>query len=187
MLQFCCNIIFYFKYFPLALRIATIFCLFKGGDLCDWDPGSWRGISSVHQFASFLENLIFRRMRSICNSSISNYQAGGRAKCGATQQLLRLFEHIQCLTNASKPTRKGEGFANHVVLALLDASKAFDRIFRPLLFAKLREMGITGRLFSVLVSYFAGRYQRVNVEDAYSEFVETIHGGPQGSVIVLFC
>ena len=73
------------------------------------------------------------------------------------------------------------------MLALLDASKAFDRIFKPLLFVKLREMGITGRLFSVLVSYFAGRYQRVNVENAYSEFVETIHGGPQGSVIVLFC
>ena len=48
-------------------------------------------------------------------------------------------------------------------------------------------MGITGKLFSVIVAYFAGRYQRVNVGNDHSDYVETTSGGPQGSVIVLFC
>ena len=74
-----------------------------------------------------------------------------------------------------------------VVLALLDCSKAFDRMFRPLLFRKLRDCGVRGRLFTFLVAYFASRRQRVRVGTYFSDYVETILGGPQGSVIILFC
>ena len=88
--------------------------------------------------------------------------------------------------NQDRPTRRGRGFKNHVLLTLLDASKAFDRAFRALLLQKLRDEGISGMLFEVLVAYYAERYQRVNVGQSFSDYVETLHGGPQGSVIMLF-
>ena len=96
------------------------------------------------------------------------------------------MEDIQVYINQDKTTRKGRGFKNYVILVLLDASKAFDLVFRPYLLKKLRKEGITGRLFDVLVAYFAGRFYRVNVGHSFSEYVETCHGGPQGSVIMLF-
>ena len=54
------------------------------------------------------------------------------------QQLIRIVEDIQVLLNDDRPTRKGRGFKNFVLLVLLDASKAFDRAFRPILLAKIR-------------------------------------------------
>ena len=50
----------------------------------------------------------------------------------------------------------------------------------------MREKGVEGMLFEVIVAYFGGRYQRVNVGHSFSDYVETRHGGPQGSVIMLF-
>ena len=38
----------------------------------------------------------------------------------------------------------------------------------------------------MVVAYFSSRHQRVKVGTAFSEYVETCDGGPQGSVIMLF-
>jgi len=84
--------------------------------------------------------LIFYRIRYVSGKNISKYQSGGRARCGAVQQLIRIVEDIQVYINQDKPTRKGRGFKNYVILVLLDASKAFE--------------GITGRLFDVPLRLF---------------------------------
>lgn len=76
---------------------------------------------------------------------------------------------------------------NSVVLALLDCSKAFDRMFRSLLLNKLREMGVTDRLFMFVTAYFYRCRQRVKVNANFSDYVKTPLGGPQGSVITLLC
>jgi len=75
---------------------------------------------------------------------------------------------------------------NFVVLALLDVSKAFDRLDRHLVIDKIYKLGVTGRLFKFLVSYFHDRKQCVRIGNTQSDFVVTKAGGPQGSVIILF-
>ena len=52
---------------------------------------------------------------------------------------------------------------NKVVLALLDCSKSFDRMYRPLLVKKIRSFGVTGHLFVFIVAFFFSRRQRVCV------------------------
>ena len=127
------------------------------------------------------------RLKHLCLPQISVTQSGGLSRNGNVQQLIRVVESIE--GHLSVPDFWGSGEetpVNVVILALLDCSKAFDRMFRPLLFQKLRNMGVENTLFRFLVSYFHSRCQRVCVDESFSDYVETVRGGPQGSVIVLF-
>ena len=65
----------------------------------------------------------------------------------------------------------------------LDFEKAFDKVDFGLLLAKLKALGITGKLGTWLGSFMIGRKQAVKIEDQVSEWVEVISGIPQGSVI----
>ena len=122
----------------------------------------------------------------VCLPHISEVQSGGLAQSGSIQQVIRVVEEVQSLMTVTDFDEKGrEVPVNCVALALLDCSKAFDRMFRPLLLHKLRKMGVTDRLFSLVAAYFCERRQRVKVGDSYSDFVLTKMGGPQGSVITL--
>ena len=69
---------------------------------------------------------------------------------------------------------------------MLDVSKAFDKLDRCLILDKLYKLGVRGKLFSFLISYFHNRRQCVKLGDKQSSFVTTRNGGPQGSTIVLF-
>ena len=171
MLKFVCNVIFYYRHFPFIWRCGTISALEKSLKVDFWDLETYRGITHTHQGGKFVEILIFYRVRYTVGDNISKYQSGGRARCGAVQQLIRIVEDIQVFINQDRPTRKGRGFKNYVILVLLDASKAFDRVFRPILLAKIREEGIDGLLFEVIVAYFSGRHQRVRVNNSFSEYV----------------
>ena len=73
------------------------------------------------------------------------------------------------------------------VLVLLDCSKAFDRMNRAVLICHLHRGGFHGRLFEAIVGFFCGRRQRVKVNQTLSDFARTHNGGPQGSVITLYC
>ena len=77
-------------------------------------------------------------------------------------------------------------YENHVVGTLLDASKAFCRMFRPRLLDKLHKEGVKGRLFKVIVAYFGERFQRVRVGEACSAYDETKDGGRRGLLLFYF-
>ena len=59
--------------------------------------------------------------------------------------------------------KKKCGKPNYVILALLDATKAFDRMNRKVLLDKLWEKGVRGRLFEFMCGFFFNRRQRVHV------------------------
>ena len=168
-------------------RSATIFALIKGGPRDSWNVDDYRGISIVDTLGKYLEKIVYIRFKTLCIAHISVTQSGGLARNGSVQQLIHVVESVECCLSATDFNERGEEFScNSVVLALLDCSKAFDRMFRPLLFLKIHRMGVRGKLFRFLVSYFHGRRQRVRVGSCHSDYVETTLGGPQGSVIVLF-
>ena len=109
---------------------------------------------------------------------------GGRAHNGAVQQIIWVVEEVQTrvfYSDCEDSTR------NVVVLALLDVSKAFDKFNRNVLIKKLIDLGICDKLLQIVISFFHNRTQRVCVDNEFSNTTRTCNGGPQGSVITLFC
>ena len=185
--QYLFNLYFYFHYWPLEWRSCTIFPLRKGGKTDFSLPENYRGISNVNTMGKFLEGIIFSRMSHLVTSEISLYQGGGLPGRGSVQTIIRLVESIQAKRfDYDFDERGGATKSNFSALVLLDVSKAFDRMDRNLIIDKIYQIGIRGRLFSFIVSYFHSRRQRVRIGDTFSEYVDVRNGGPQGSVIVLF-
>ena len=146
------------------------------------------GISLTDSNGKFLEKAVYYRLHDICRDNISDFQSGGVARNGCVQQIIRVIESVEANTQKIDFDGKGREFRpNHVVLALLDCSKAFDRMSRPILIDILYKNGVKGRLFDFICGFFFERFQRVRVGQACSDFTRTPHGGPQGSVITLFC
>jgi len=107
---------------------------------------------------------------------------------GCVQQIIRVIESVEANIQKIDFDGKGREYRpNHVVVALLDCSKAFDCMSRPILLDILYKNGVRVRLFDFICGFFFERFQRVRVGQACSEYAQTTHGGPQGSVITLFC
>ena len=105
-----------------------------------------------------------------------------------SSQIIRVVESVEANTQKIDFDGKGREFCpNHVVVALLDCSRAFDRMSRPVLLDILHNYGVRGRLFEFVTGFFFERFQRVRVGTVCSDHSPTVHGGPQGSVITLFC
>ena len=136
----------------------------------------------VDTWGKFLELLVYHRLVHLLGASLSKFQSGGRANHGAISQLIRVTEAVWTEMRGGKRQKP-----NFVVQALLDAAKAFDRMHRMVLLDKLWERGVRGRLFEFICAYFYNRRRQVRVGDEMSEEVRPTAGGPQGSVLIMFC
>ena len=65
----------------------------------------------------------------------------------------------------------------------LDISKAFDTVSHSILLNKLWSIGITGTLWTWFKDYLSNRYQRVTINNSYSDLLPVNSGVPQGSIL----
>ena len=110
------------------------------------------------------------------------------AQNGAIHQIIRVCDTLQALIGQTESDGKGgDQYSYWIAIALLDCSKAFDRMDRVLLIARLAKEGVSGRLLEWIAGYFHERWICVAVDGAISPLAKTPNGGPQGSVLTLFC
>ena len=64
-----------------------------------------------------------------------------------------------------------------------DISKAFDTVSHGILLKKLWSIGITSTLWSWFKDYLSNRYQRVTINNSYSDPLPVVSGVPQGSIL----
>ena len=65
----------------------------------------------------------------------------------------------------------------------LDFAKAFDKVDYEILLQKLKNIGISGKLFRWIQNFLSGRTQVVVVDEILSFIAEVISGVPQGTVL----
>ncbi len=68
-------------------------------------------------------------------------------------------------------------------LLLMDLSKAFDCLPHALLAAKLSAYGMCLEPVMLLINYLRGRNQRVKFGENTGEWMKTLKGVPQGSIL----
>ena len=104
---------------------------------------------------------------------LSDCQHGFRRRRSCETQLLTLSDELVKSLNTNKQHD----------LAVLDFSKAFDRVPHRRLLAKLHHYGIRGHTLKWIEAFLTDRTQKVIVDGATSEPAPVVSGVPQGSVL----
>ena len=141
---------------------------------------SYRPISLTSCIAKLFERILSERLydHGEREGLFSSAQAGFRRGRGVEDQVLRVSQAI------SDALERGE----HSILALLDFSKAYDRIWRQRLILSLLNIGIPDAYVAWLGSFLDNRQARVRFNGEISKSGKIPQGLPQGSVLapVLF-
>ncbi|KAI8480025.1 hypothetical protein Bbelb_422330 [Branchiostoma belcheri] len=158
---------------PKDWRDANICAIFKKGDRAV--PSNYRPVSLTCISCKLLEHIIHSQIMKHLEiySILTDYQHGFRAKRSTETQLILTVHDIAGALN-SKP---------QVDLAILDFTKAFDKVPHGRLISKLEYYGIQGPTLNWLKAFLTNREQTVVVEGKASAPVKVASGVPQGTVL----
>ena len=159
---------------PQQWRDATIVPIPKPGK----PPGeiaSNRPIALTSCIAKLMERMVANRLRHAAESLglWTSDQAGFRAQRSTLDQVLRLSQSVDDGFQKAKP-------ADRTVLALLDFSRAYVRVWRADLLDCLLKKGIHPRLVRWVKGFLSGWRARVRINSTYSRWRHFKEGVPQG-------
>ena len=142
------------------------------------DPKNYRSISLTSVLCKSMEHIIVSQiMKHLIDQNILSVgQFRFRYKHSCESQLFITINDIakQIDTNLQ------------VDPAILDFSKAFDKVSHSRLLYKLRYYGIRGNVLQWLESFLHGCTQHVIIEGSKSSIYDVTSGVPQGSVLDQF-
>ena len=107
------------------------------------------------------------------NSILNNNQHGFRARRSTETQLILTVDDIAKQLDGGKI----------VDMAILDFTKAFDKVPHKRLIQKLCFYGLSGQIASWIQDFLTGRSQRVVVDGKFSNQAPVLSGVPQGTVL----
>ena len=160
---------------PRIWRHAIIIPLLKSGKPSS-QLSSYRPISLTSCVVKLLERMICARLYHIAESNgwICKTQAGFRRNQSTEDQVLRITQKISDGFQA-KPARR-------TVLAMLDYSKAYDRVWRQELIHEMIDKGVPSQMIRWFRAFLQDRTAQVLYNGALSKKVFLRQGLPQGAV-----
>ena len=166
------NSIFRAGKFPQCWKTAHITPIYKKSG-AKTDKSNWRPISILATLSKICEAIIHQRLMGhlLENKIITDYQAAYLKGDSTSQQLLYLTNKVR-MAWAKKQVAHA---------AFLDISAAFDKVWINGLMAKIKRIGVKGKMFELISSYLRNRKAVTVVEGFKSYEVLLLAGVPQGS------
>ena len=164
---------------PEVLKVAHITPLFKSGDR--EIPKNYRPVSLLPVISKLLEKVVHRQLASYLQRTAQYLPAQFAYRHSHSTEDAVMYAVDRYL--AARDSHQ------HTGLALIDMSKAFDKVKHQVLVNDLQRIGIASIALSWFVSYLSQRKQQVVLSTGEkSAMVECTCGVPQGSVLgpVLF-
>ena len=161
---------------PQTWRNATIIPLLKAGKPAS-RLDSFRPVSLTSCVVKVMERMIAERIYHMAESRgwFSKIQAGFRKGRNCVDQILRLVQAIDDGFQA-KPMKRS-------VMALLDLSKAYDRVWREKLLMNMITKGVPLPFIRWIAAFLTNRRARVRYNNSTGRSRELKQGLPQGSVL----
>ena len=163
--------------FPQLWRKAIIFPILKGGS--PHEPSNYRRISLLCSLSKIFTKRINNRLVMWAgeNNVRHEEQAGYRNNYSTGDQIFTL----QCLVQKYLYKKEGRCY-----VIFVDFSKAFDAIPHLLLWFKLINIGIHGRVLKVLRSMYLALKSCVRTPEGITNFFECKTGTRQGCMLSPF-
>src|SRR6266516_5871805 len=157
---------------PKDWKKANISPIFKKGDRSAVE--NYRPVSLTVFHGKVLEKIIKNNIERFLmeNNVIKKSQHGFMKGGSCLSNLLISHDSIVSMMDGGSP----------VDIIYLDFQKAFDKVPHNILMAKIRKIGIIGKLADWLQNWLEGRTQRVGINGVYSEWEVVTSGVPQGSI-----
>ncbi|GFW36142.1 cyclic nucleotide-gated cation channel alpha-3 [Trichonephila clavipes] len=162
---------------PAEWKRAIIIPIKKAGKN-NWSPKDFRPIALTSTTCKIMEKMILIRIQYFLDSKnlIPGEQYGYRRGHSTVDQIISFCQSIRDAQNC-KPT-------HHTMAALLDLTKAFDRVWKHKLLIKLHDtFNIRGNTLAWISDFLHHRSIRVNFNNTFSDPVVLGQGVLQGSVL----
>ena len=136
------------------------------------DPNNYRGITILSCFSKLFTSVLNERLKAYLENKnlLGNEQTGFRNGYSTLDNLFTLYGMIDILLFKKK----------RLHCAFLDLEKAFDKINRTLLWEKMIELGIKGKLLNVIYNLYSEAKSCVETNGQKSEFFQSNLGVRQG-------
>ena len=165
------NYIFATKRVPAGLKSGMITPIYEKGEKTD--PANYRGITMTSVLLKITEHILNKRHTNILEKSQSQLQKGFTPGSSSIDAALILSECIAEAKNTCKP----------LILATLDAQKAFDVVDHNILLRRLYFDRIIGDNWLLLIDMYTDLTSRVKWEASLSNPIITKQGVRQGGVL----
>ena len=158
---------------PSDWKEANITAVFKKGDRNV--AANYRPVSLTSLICKIQEHIIVSNILDHLDKHdlLTDCQHGFRARRSCETQLLTLVHELATSIDSGIQTD----------LAILDFSKAFDRVPHRRLLVKLQHYGIRGQTLIWIEDFLSNRKQQVLVDGAISDPGPVVSGVPQGTVL----
>ena len=174
---------------PPIFKQSILCPILKKHDSDPTDPENYRPISLLNTMMKLYEALIKKRLVKWLESGnhLSQLQAAyrtGRSTCDHILVIQELFLEYRC----NKIGPRGGKRKRPLYFCFLDLRKAFDTVIRSILFSKLFNVGIKGKMHRIISDMYTGNIARIQIQDLLSPKFEINRGVMQGSKLgpVLF-
>jgi ribonuclease HI/exonuclease III len=136
---------------------------------------SYRPVALTSHVSKLFEKIVQRRLIHFCdkNDIIPIEQAGFRRGRCTVDHLVKLTCHI----------KKQFAHRKSTLATFFDIKKAYDQVWHARLLYKLKNIGLSGYIYSYIKNFLSNRLIRTRVGKVYSSFSKIDMGIPQGSVI----
>ena len=165
---------------PESLKVGIVTPLYKGGGKDPLDRNSYRGITLSPVLAKVLESLILVRLKIVLAESGFPHmnQTVYQKNVSCSEAIFSTLETV------SSHCKNGD----KMYLCFYNLQRAFDSVQYPILFKRLYDAGINGKIWRLIRNWHADPMCMIRINGSLSSKFKIEHDVLQGSVLspVLF-